>query len=50
MWQLIAFALCMIVLALCVKRISEKRKRPPETFVCSQCGEKHCICHRKEDA
>jgi len=34
MWQLIAFALCMIVLALWVKRISEKRKPPPETFLC----------------
>jgi hypothetical protein len=49
MWTLILFALCIIALAIVVFRMSKKPPLPHDTYVCEQCGEKNCICHKQKE-
>ena len=48
MWTLILFAVCMILLAIVVSRMTRKKTPPEDTYVCDVCGEKSCICHKEK--
>ena len=45
----------IIIILICVvgyivfSRMKEKEEEPIDTYVCSECGEKHCDCNRVEN-
>jgi len=48
MWQLLVAVLILAVLAWWVSRLARRKREPEATFVCDECGEKDCICYKKE--
>ena len=48
MWHLILFAICILVLAIVITKLTKKKKSEKDTYVCDICGQKDCLCHKEE--
>jgi len=50
MGHLILFAVCILILAIVVSKLTKKKKSKVDTYVCDQCGQKDCLCHKEKKA
>ena len=48
MWQIILFAICLVILWIVVSKLTKKKASANDTYICDVCGERDCICHKEE--
>jgi hypothetical protein len=48
MWYVMLIVLCAGVAVYLILRKAKKTESARDVYVCTVCGEKHCICHKEE--
>jgi len=47
MWPIIAIVIVIAIVVYLFRRRTEKEKLPHVSYVCDECGERDCVCHRE---
>jgi len=48
MWPIIVIVILIAILAYLFTRRTNKEELPHASYVCDQCGERDCVCHKED--